>query len=170
VGDTGPGGGIVFYVSATNFTSTGSDCETTCKYLEAAPSGGDVQRSWATDGNDINTVPLGATAFEIGSGMANTNAIQAQSGNVAATSAAVYAYEYTNNGKTDWHLPSLEELNQLYSSRGEVGVGTEASIYWSSSESELDDDEAWYQDFGTGYRAYYGKYAPSYVRPVRAFG
>ena len=41
VGDTGPGGGIVFYVRAAGgtFTSTGSVCGTACKYLEAAPTG-----------------------------------------------------------------------------------------------------------------------------------
>ena len=38
VGDRGPGGGIVFYVSAANFTSTGSDCSSACKYLEVAPA------------------------------------------------------------------------------------------------------------------------------------
>ena len=40
VGDTGPGGGKVFYVRADGgtFTSTGSDCGTACKYLEAAPT------------------------------------------------------------------------------------------------------------------------------------
>jgi hypothetical protein len=38
LGDRGPGGGIVFYVSAANFTSTGSACGTACKYLEVAPA------------------------------------------------------------------------------------------------------------------------------------
>jgi hypothetical protein len=38
VGNTGPGGGKVFYVASSNFTSTGSNCGTACKYLEAAPS------------------------------------------------------------------------------------------------------------------------------------
>ena len=45
VGDRGPGGGIVFYVSAANFASVGSTCNTAgaggssvCKYLEVAPA------------------------------------------------------------------------------------------------------------------------------------
>jgi hypothetical protein len=38
VGDRGPGGGIVYYVSAANFTSAGSACGTACKYLEVAPA------------------------------------------------------------------------------------------------------------------------------------
>ena len=52
VGDTGPGGGIVFYVSASDFTSTDSTCGAVCRYLEAAPntwSGGveDPYQLWA---------------------------------------------------------------------------------------------------------------------------
>ena len=40
VGDTGPGGGIVFYVAPKTFIqreATGSMCKLDCKYLEAAP-------------------------------------------------------------------------------------------------------------------------------------
>jgi hypothetical protein len=52
VGQTGPGGGIVFYVSASDFTSTDSTCGAVCRYLEAAPntwSGGveDPSQLWA---------------------------------------------------------------------------------------------------------------------------
>ena len=38
VGDRGPGGGIVFYVSAASFASPGSACSPACKYLEVAPA------------------------------------------------------------------------------------------------------------------------------------
>jgi len=53
VGDTGPGGGIVFYVASTAFTATGTTCNTNCHYLEAAPNtwnGGstDPMNVWAT--------------------------------------------------------------------------------------------------------------------------
>ena len=49
VGDRGPGGGIVFYVSAANFTSAGSTCGTACKYLEVAPA------TWQDTTTPINT-------------------------------------------------------------------------------------------------------------------
>ena len=39
VGDRGPGGGIVYYVSATPFTSVGSTCGNACRFLEYAPAG-----------------------------------------------------------------------------------------------------------------------------------
>ena len=189
VGDTGPGGGIVFYVAGSNFTSTGSDCNTACRYLEAAPApgGGDVERSWSTNvsSNQTTAVPApGATATGIGSGMANTNAIQAQTGNVAATSAAVHAYEYSNGGKTDWHLPSKDELNELCkyartqttgntsdtcTSSGTLRSGFKNATYWSSSE--YDADNPWGHYFLNGTQgAGLNKSDARYVRPVRAFG
>ena len=197
VGNTGPGGGIVFYVSADPFTSTGSDCNTTCKYLEASPApvDGDVQRSWATDndpgggtGNQAATVPApGATAQGIGSGMANTIAIKNQTGNVEATSAAVYAFDYTYNSKTDWHLPSKNELNELckYAKTQTTGntavqcadtdtlrVGFWNAYYWSSSEIVPFLSLAWPQHFSSGIQGFADdqKEKTNKVRPVRAFG
>ena len=192
VGDTGPGGGTVFYVhsDADNmFTSTGSDCGTTCRYLEAAPSpgGDDVSRQWASDNTNRTTaVPApGARATGIGAGMANTNAIQAQAGNVAASSAAVYAYDYSNSDKTDWHLPSLDELNELCkyartqatgdtsvvcSSSGSLRSGFHSSdYYWSSTE--VSASVARIQRFISGDRTINGgKELNTRVRPIRAFG
>jgi hypothetical protein len=167
VGDTGPGGGIVFYVAGANFTSTGSDCGTTCRYMEAAPAASEVQRSWATNVNANQTTAVtGADATAIGSGYQNTVDIKNQTGNVAATSAAVYAFEYTNNGKSDWHLPSKDELNQLYVNKDTVGASED---YWSSSENA--DDRGWFQTFGGGHQNPSDKNTTTiYVRPVRAFG
>jgi hypothetical protein len=74
----------------------------------------------------------GADATKIGSGYQNTVDINAQAGNVAASSAAVYAFDYSNNGKTDWHLPSRDELNELR--KQHTAIGIPADYYWSSSE------------------------------------
>jgi hypothetical protein len=142
VGNTGPGGGIVFYVSAANFTSTGSDCNTTCKYLEAAPADQSTGIVWATtaafcylnasnegasdcQANSIYSLAAGQDASRIasraiGKGMANTNQIYARVSNgggaggaSTSTYAAGIAYAYAHSGKIDWHLPSLGELNEL---------------------------------------------------------
>jgi hypothetical protein len=127
VGQTGPGGGIVYYVSASDFTSTGSACNTTCKYLEAAPSGwnsgADPQKPWATgtadSGNAIldvggitNDNPEYNNALGVGLGYANSLAIVTQNG-AGTTYAAGAARAYTGGSKTDWYLPTTAELNLL---------------------------------------------------------
>jgi hypothetical protein len=198
VGDTGPGGGIVFYVSATNFTSTGSDCNTTCRYLEAAPTDQSSGIVWATtapkcwntaaptgDGSNNNNcqsfsiysphdTPNQAdsrtAALAIGMGMANTNAIYDRfdsAGDAVATNtyAAGIAYAYANNGKTDWYLPSKDELAQLFAEKARVG-GFSTGGYWSSSEINVEG--ASYQDFSLGVQDYGYKSDALYVRPVRA--
>ena len=193
VGDTGPGGGIVFYVSATNFTSTGSDCGTTCKYLEAAPANwltgtiGDPLRAWASGSPVKNTLlASGAVRTGIGSGFQNSLDIFRQ-GNVAATSAAVEARAYQGNGKTDWYLPSKDELNQMCKwqrgvaltpeatrcALGTLNLGAGAAGFVSSrymSSSENSATIACDQDFGMGTQYCVSKEHSRFVRPVRAFG
>lgn len=136
VGQVGPGGGIVFYVSAAPFASPGSDCANSCRYLEAAPAAGEVKLSWASFENSSVSVPA-AAASSIGSGMSNSTAIQAQPGNTASNSAAVYALDYVNGGKSDWHLPSKGELDELYVSRKIVGFVNDGYYHWSSTENDI---------------------------------
>jgi titin len=188
VGNTGPGGGVVFYVhddADDLFTSIGSGCNTTCKYLEAAPTTGPnawtvVPRTWATDtdpdgylgpegwGGNLYTSVTGANGTAIGTGYQNSLDISRQLGNVAATSAAIEARAYQGNSKNDWYLPSKDELSWLSASREKVGFVE--NYYWSSSQMRF--DKAFSQQFkknvvlpqGTG------KVGSMYVHPVRAFG
>ena len=179
VGDTGPGGGKVFYVSATNFTSTGSDCNTACKYLEAAPTGwgngitvaeGETTGSSTVDPkldwcSDTTTLRNATTKTAIGDGRPNTT-----TGVTCSTGAIFHAELYVVNGKTDWHLPSKDELNQLFINRATVG-GFFAGNYLSSSE--LRADVAWGQSFHpdqAGNQVGLNKTSSIAVRPVRAFG
>jgi hypothetical protein len=216
IGDTGPGGGKVFYISATNFASTGSDCNTACKYLEAAPVAQSTGIAWATttancyslDSNtgnrdcQKNSIYSGTgqtakmTASEaIGMGMSNTVAIVAR--HDAATpsvSKALYAAglaeSYSVNGKTDWHLPSRLELNQLcrYAGNqpvdnsattcgvaiGVVKTGFETGRLWNSSESALEgasNTNFWADGIRIyGFWASIQKSNTINVRAVRAFG
>ena len=195
VGDTGPGGGIVFYVAGATFTSTGSDCATACRYLEAAPTDQSTGVAWATsaaacyaDGSDSGTndcqnysiysntsgQAVSRTAsVGIGMGMANTNQIYARLTTAGSASTSAYAagiaWAYTNNGKSDWHLPSRNELNELRQQAASVG-GFAATEYWSSSEY-VDRYYASAQAFlGQAQFIQVKSVATFRVRPVRAFG
>lgn len=160
LGETGPGGGKVFYVASSNFTSTGSDCGTACKYLEAAPSDHSSTVAWCSN----TSSSLGVTGTGIGSGMSNT----ATADSTCTSGAIQVAADYTYNSKTDWHLPSKDELAQLYAQRTTVG-GFSSEYYWSSSEYSA--GAARMQSFLFGYQDYSGKHTSSFkVRLVRAFG
>jgi hypothetical protein len=125
VGDTGPGGGKIFYVASTPF-ACGPTRAAACTYLEAAPSGwntgNDPQRRWANTTYQTTTVnnstsPETATATAIGWGYRNTRAIILQGNTDTATSAAALADSHTVTvsgvAYDDWYLPSKDELNQM---------------------------------------------------------
>jgi hypothetical protein len=125
LGETGPGGGKIFYVASTPF-ACGPTRSATCTYLEAAPSGwsggADLPRTWANttyQNTLVNnaTSPETATATAIGWGYRNTRAIILQGNTATATSAAALADSHTVTVSgvvyDDWHLPSRDELNQM---------------------------------------------------------
>lgn len=168
VGDTGPGGGKIFYKAATPFTC-GPTLNLSCTYLEAAPPINGVKdnsgRAWSTGGNQTISVP-GANELAIGGGYKNSLAIVAQSGNVAASSAAVQARAYTGGSLTDWYLPSKDELTELWTLKNTVG-GFENTNYWSSSE--FDPTNGWRRAFQGSSQSGGGKSNAFYFRPIRAF-
>jgi hypothetical protein len=136
--------------------------------LEAAPVGVEVQRTWATGANQSVAV-TGADDTAIGTGGQNTAEIILQSGNVAATSAAAYCSDLVSGGKSDWFLPSKDELNQIYTNLYSASTplgGFSSADYWSSSETV--DGIVWVTYFVNGIRDYREKSNTFYVRPVRA--
>ena len=169
VGDTGPGGGVVYYINLSGFSEAGAPCGSSCHYLEAAPanwhSGGERGITWSTGSNQ--SAMTGALGTVIGTGYQNSLDIVAQTGNLAASSAAVAARAYTGGSKNDWFLPSKDELAQLYAQKTIVG-GFVGDGYWSSTE--FDSTDAWYQLSSGVFQSNYGdKGDTGYVRPVRAF-
>ena len=180
VGNTGPGGGLVFYV-ASNFTSTGSDCNTTCKYLEAAPVGwgngitvvagettgtstADPRLYWCSN---TSTLRNATSKSAIGDGRPNT-ATGTEAGWAACTSGAIFQAElYAGGGKTDWHLPSFSELGQMNSQR--TLISTTLCCYTSSTEVSATLIK--HYNMSDGGSGGYGKASAGYYqRPIRAFG
>jgi hypothetical protein len=195
--DRGAGGGIVFYYSATAFTSTGSDCGTNCHYLEASPTDPATSivvvttaavcyasgSTLGTSNCQTNSIYSGDSAAQsasrsaatvIGMGMSNTNHIYARLttvGGVATTDyAAGIAWAYTNNSKTDWFLPSKNELTQLWANRSSLGDWGSGN-YASSSEYDYSPSLymwSYYSMMGSYSLGGLGKSMALYLRPVRA--
>jgi hypothetical protein len=162
IGDTGPGGGKIFYVSETGFTMT--DNNQVCHYLEAAPADIPTELTWVSSAYQ-NTY-ISGTAGTIGTGKKNTALILATDADAPAAKAC---NDYSNGGKTDWFLPSRDELNQLYVNRASVG-NMRTNDYWSSCQGGYNNG-AWYQRFSDGKQVNdsYTKNKAFSVRAVRAF-
>lgn len=159
VGNTGPGGGIVFY-DAGSQQSWG-------RYLEVAPekwfeNASDPRMWWCVG---VNTFL--STLEGIGSGKGNTDLMLAG----CSSGAAVAARNYQGGAKSDWFLPSKDEMNELYKysqieSNLTLRNGFVKNVYCTSTESGAND--AWLQGFLNGRQVFSNK-GPYFVRPIRAF-
>jgi len=166
IGRIGPGGGKIFYYSDVGFTMT--DNNQVCHYLEAAPN--DINMSatleWAS--SSFTFYEITGTDTTIGTGRKNTALILATD---IYAPAAKACKDLISGSKTDWFLPSKDELNELYKNRNYVSnlIPTDIARYWSSSE--YSSYEAWGQQFGNGIQVVYSKYLDNFfsVRAVRAF-
>jgi hypothetical protein len=177
VGRFGPGGGIIFYYSATPFTASKASCNTDCHYLEMAPpswSGNpDPKLTWSAD--TTNTiVGLGDGP---GTGSANTELMKNQSGAGNTTNNVgllALSYGADDGSVGQWYVPSNTELNLALSfalarnNFGGFGLGN-SGWYWSSLEV-IDEGT---QSLAAAYNLYQYVAAPKswllYLRPIRAF-
>jgi hypothetical protein len=176
VGDTGPGGGIIYYVDNGSGFNCGPTFTATCHYLEVSPAGWNgssdplstaantVYQSTAIPGI-VNRNPAITDPSEIGLGYQYSLAFVAQGND--ATTAAGQARAYNGGSKTDWYLPTTSELNLLCrwnrgqaqsattvcnggtmnSGTGASGSGFLAEYYHSSSQ--LNSTSTWVQQFGS---------------------
>ena len=160
LGSTGPGGGKIFYYSEAGFTM--ADTGEICHYLEAAPVNMPTTLAWASSGYGATSVIGTETA--IGTGRRNTALILATDANAPAAKACK---DYRGGGKTDWFIPSKDELNELYKNSKLVG-NMKDNRYWSSSQSN--SNNVWFQYFANGGQGNYLKANGGYnVRAIRAF-
>ena len=171
VGDSGPEGGTIVYVEDDGFEMT--DTGETAYYLESAP--GPLTANpfiWAMEG--ANTAWIGGLGEEIGTGRKNTKIlvdtyIAGAFRQDAAKQAASYPIEWSDPGTTpevtDYFLPSIDELQQLYITGVPYALGP-GKEYWSSSEDN--DDHAWLMDDDATPKSQ-DKGTTKYVWPIRAF-
>jgi len=155
IGDTGPAGGIIFYINGNNNDSW--------RYMEASPVDLAVTK-WGTFNKDVSGTETG-----VGSGKRNTEliiaALQGEKGMAAQICKA-----YTLNGYNDWFLPSKDELAAL-SILMDFNLGKKNISYrgyWSSSQSA--DKFAYNRNiFHGNYGGYANKNSKLSIRAVRTF-
>ena len=154
VGSTGPGGGKVFYVAATPFACGTST--STCTYLEVSPSAGSAI-TWCDSTNTL----ISGIDTALGTGAKNTAAMK-----TGCTSGAAYTATATSSGgKTDWYLPSKDEIQALYNAWYNRGLTGEL---WSSSQGAAASN-AWALYWEDGEVGSPSKGLVTSVRAVRAF-
>ena len=169
LGDTGPAGGIVFYIADETQTSkyvdaSGNEVEYTWKYLEVAPAALPDAYLSAYYGPEGNYSTCG-TVTDFGSGRMNTRKIVNAIGETSALGpyAAKVADDYSLGGYDDWFLPSIEELEKL----DESGKMPSLDDVYLISSSEKSNMEMYILDKGTRVTAVRATFG--YVLPIRAF-
>ncbi|MBL7692959.1 MAG: DUF1566 domain-containing protein [Flavipsychrobacter sp.] len=152
------GGGVIAYV--LQFGDPGYDAGVKHGLIAYTEDWGTTPLVWYNGAMMVT----GATGTALGTGSANTGTIVAIQG--TGSNAAAECLRLVRAGYDDWYLPSKNELNRMYQHKAAIG-GFGTGSYWSSSE--IDADNAWSQEFGTGTTASDNKAKQCTVRPVRSF-
>lgn len=176
IGDKGPGGGWIFYVSEEGFPVYKGSGMVICHYLECSPTDlGTI--SWCSKKSGKNCCDV-TTTDGVGAGYNNTaNIIAARHrcGSLTVSNCAAKACKAYFTGTTkagEWYLPSKIELNLIYENLRRSRKIVSDSWHWSSSQD--DSYYAWDQRFSDGTQAGYNlnflsKGSSFVVRAVRAF-
>jgi hypothetical protein len=145
VGDSGPGGGYIFYVAGNDIALSQG-----WKYLEVSPYSTqfDTNAAWSAGGDTV-----GAYGTGLGSGKANTDsfiALHTASGSYPAQ----LCYNLSYNGKSDWYCPSRDELELLRTSFYNDSLSSSDPRYFNSdsywTSTEVDASNAITLSFGSG--------------------
>ncbi|MBA6340906.1 DUF1566 domain-containing protein [Colwellia sp. MB02u-10] len=163
IGDVGPAGGWIFYITDGGLHG-----------IEAAPLDQDEYYGTGAEWGCYGEIVSGAFGTSVGEGKTNTATILAHTctnepdmGNKPHR-AAILASSHNYNGFEGWFLPSKDELNLMYENLHINGVGGFADTsYWSSSQ--INNNFAWQQYFTNGSMASNGKGYSQRVRAVRVF-
>ena len=176
MGDVGPGGGTVFYVGTSKIGSYGAKYPGG-KYLEFIDPNPNTTYKFKCVMH-IHDLKTG-----IGAGAENTARYREKCSDT--DSPVVLASNATNGGKSDWFIPSMEDLNQICRySRGQATGSTEqcngkakqtaggktlSAAQWSSDQYSEKSMYARSMGDGTSVLRDKNKYSYNYLL-VRAFG
>lgn len=149
------GGGKIFYILQPGDPGY---VEGQTKGLIAAPNDQSSGAQWGCYGTFV-----GGTSALLGSGFSNSSIVSAACG--TGTAARICA-DLVLGGYSDWYLPSLNEMNLLYSNRTIVG-GFSTGRYWTSSEDAALGSWNFYFNLGLSYSD--SKFGISNVRAIRSF-
>nr|AGS52416.1 hypothetical protein [uncultured bacterium contig00085] len=190
VGDTGPGGGIIFYYNEEGFTVWGYGepglpgyfATYTANYLEVVSTGNIFSLQWG----DENTLVSGVSTYDswgsrdliksttLGYGRKNTQILAAHMNGKSITGTGAQACaNYTAGGKDDWFLPSIGEMIMLVDIY-EAGIpGNEEWQLFSLTSNYLSStqrNEYWGWMSMNGNAMNLSKSTSTYsARPIRAF-
>jgi hypothetical protein len=150
VGNTGPGGGKIYYVAGSAGFTCGPTLNETCYYLEAAPgtlcNWPGTNEPWGIfwsceyyfwSDNGVDLIGPSARNNGIGSGYANTLAMLGQTNGGTEGYAGTVARAYGGpNTLLDWYLPSYDELLTFvwYSGVYDRSIYVDGPGFWVSSE------------------------------------
>lgn len=132
-GDTGPGGGIIFYQAAGTFTSLNAPCGSSCKFLEYAPISWGAGISVQPGENAGTSSAWPELKYCAGSGQTNNaTSYQNQGRSTVVANTLGFGFNATAEmasnctsgagkvvndliygGQSDWFLPSVTEMNEL---------------------------------------------------------
>ena len=163
-------GGLIFYLDGNGgglISAPSGIWDPVC-----SSGGGDTYAEWGCLGTNL------PGALGLGAGAQNT--IDIEAGCTTPCTAADICANYTDGTYSDWFLPSLTELEQMYINLHQQGLGDFFNPidpfrkYWSSNQglpmiaNPLQD--AMLIDFTNGTYSWFFKDVSNKVRPVRAFG
>ncbi len=163
-------GGLIFYVDTLDIHPF--------EGLVAAPMdhnyNGDFTRPWGFVGKDLPNVPNEVTCCIptgpgslIGKGQMNTDSIVVN-GCITSGDVANICSDLSINSYDDWFLPSILELDEMYTNLHLAGIGDFAGeFYWSSTE--YGSSTVWVQNFVSSLKGFGNKSSNGRVRAVRAF-
>lgn len=169
IGDTGPGGGIIVYISSEGFdfytgTTATNNTKITAYYLEAANKDQDQGKRlrWCSATSGI-PVDISSTQTAIGTGKRNTALILFWDSRAPAAKAC---NDYKGGDKNDWFLPGRDEAIEMFKQSNHLD-GIMSDWYWSSSQS--DRSYAWgvYSSSGNSTAGF--KTGTDSVRAIRIF-